>query len=107
TQHRARERPGLMTSSRPTAFRDKSNYGKDRDDKTAIHHARPQRDSDPLRHYPGLFPRLGIRLRPMDRAVSDQQPQPYFHLFAKRFRLGRLAAAHLGDFFGGRDRLSD
>src|SRR4026207_937637 len=75
-------------SSRPTALRDNSDYGKERNDKTAIDHARPQREFDPVRHYRRLFPRLGVRVRQMDRTVSHQQPQPYFYLSVHRFRLG-------------------
>src|SRR6185436_13689693 len=74
-------------SSRRTALRDNPIYANHRNGKVDLF-AHCYRNANPQRHCRRLFSRLGIRVRQMDRTVSNQQPQPYFYVSVHRFLLG-------------------
>src|SRR5688572_15493739 len=72
-------------SSRPTTLRD--NPAKTNRNAKVDIFAHCYRNANPQRHCTRLFPRVGIRVRQMDRTLSNQQPQPYFYLSVHRFLL--------------------
>ena len=85
-QYRPPQRARFMTDQVGQQRSETTQPKPDRNAKVDIF-AHCYRNANPQRHCRRLFPRVGIRVRQMDRTLSNQQPQPYFYVSVHRFLL--------------------